>query len=147
MPDPRLARLRAAVEQNGATALRIWNDPKSSPDQWQNARGAWEAYAVVLALLDAEAGEPEPQAAMYPHGQCSVVHPEHGHCIHGAQHSGRHYSNMQAWDAPPPSDARERDALRYAIMEYDAGRLSAHGLGDAILSAICEELKDRKSVV
>jgi hypothetical protein len=110
-PDPRLARLRAAVEKATSTVKR------SEVFAESYYRGFGDMRRIVLALLDAEAGEPEPTCPCEQRAAQNNADPT----------------------APPPSDARERlvvELFACAVPTmHDARRVR-----DAILAAIREHV-------
>jgi len=137
--DPRLARLRAAVEQL----------PRS-----ERCLGYQDACDEVLALLDGEA-EPEPHTvpcAICGKPSCTVEDcPEQGHddsselsALHGWVCSFEcrdRAARLIESHAPPPSDARERLAVAIGEAIEDGLGMRSCALADAILAATCDELE------
>jgi hypothetical protein len=104
-----LARLRAAVEQMQRPFMN---------ESW--TRGWQDAISDVLALLDAEAGEPEP---------------------YDPPEDWRETPNRDGSLAPPPSDARERLALALNHLAFPCSAGTPQEAADAILAAHREELE------
>jgi hypothetical protein len=123
MTDPRLARLRAAVEKATSTVKR------SEVFAESYYRGFGDMRRIVLALLDAEAGEPEPTCPCEQRAAQNNADPT----------------------APPPSDAREGAMSEERLFAAIRGRSRAatitacdvadEDLADAILAAIRDELE------
>ena len=131
MTDPRLARLRAAVEKATSTVKR------SEVFAESYYRGFGDMRRIVLALLDAEAGEPEPtcpceQRAAQNNADPTAPPPSEPVT---PQRPDATLRDMM----PPPSDARERlvvELFACAVPTmHDARRVR-----DAILAAIREHV-------
>jgi hypothetical protein len=145
MTDPRLARLRAAVEKLHPDNMARWDRcgamrvasretctlpsdhagehcfiSEAPPSERDFLLGWHVCHAAMFALLDAEAGEPEP---------------------YDPPEDWRETPNRDGSLAPPPSDARERLALALNHLAFPCSAGTPQEAADAILAAHREELE------
>jgi len=124
MTDPRLARLRAAVEEM-RTLATAWSS--------SYARAKAEAYGHVLELLDTEAGEPEPDKKffrVFTAQPCTRCGGTRDWAVDGQLQAVCHdCGNPKKPATPPPSDARERLVLtnngHLAVLDNQVAALTA----------------------